>query len=372
MSTFLLRLDPGPGDGPRLAVKDLVDVAGTPTTCACAPVAARARAAAVDAACVATARAAGARIVGKVNLHELAFGGTGVNPWTGTPVNPIDADRIPGGSSSGSAVAVATGEADVAIGTDSGGSARTPAACCGVVGLKTTYGRVPVDGVQPLAPSLDTVGPMATTVAGVELGMRLLDPGFGPLPAPAGVLGRVRLGAAGWVEDAVDSLLAAAGLPVVDVELAGWDAATEAGATVLYGEAVRIHAALIAAHAEELGAETRARIATAAGITDDGLAAALARADPWRAELVGALEGAPVLVTAGIMDEPAPLDDPLRLDTRRPNVALNLAGVPALVLPVPSGRRFPAAVQLLAGHGGDELLVATGLVLEAAAATLRS
>lgn len=370
MTTFLLRLDPLPGAGPRLAVKDLVDVAGTPTTCASRPVAATAVPVEVDAACVAAARAAGARLVGKVNLHELAFGGSGVNPWTGTPVNPLDPTRIPGGSSSGSAVAVATGEADIAIGTDTAGSVRTPAACCGVVGLKTTHGRISVEGVQPLAPSLDTVGPMAADVAGVEVGMRLLDPGFGALPAAATAVGRVRLGAAAWVEDAVDRLLAAAGLDVEDVDLPGWDAATGAGATVLFGEAARVHAELVRAHGDELGAEAQVRLATGAAVTDDELTAALAVADPWRAELAAAFARQPVLVTAGIMDEPAPLDDPGRLDTRRLNVAVNLAGGPALVLPVPSGRRFPAAVQLLAPTGGEELLVATGLVLEAAAATL--
>ena len=179
MTTFLLRLDPGPGDGPTVAVKDLIDVAGTPTTCASRPLAEVAVPAEADADCVAAVRSGGGRLVGKVNLHELAFGGTGINPYTGTPVNPLDPSRIPGGSSSGSAVALATGEADVAIGTDTAGSIRTPAACCGVTGLKTTFGRIPTTGVRPLAPSLDTVGPLARDVAGLVVGMRLLDPGFG-------------------------------------------------------------------------------------------------------------------------------------------------------------------------------------------------
>ena len=91
---------------------------------------------------------------------------TGVNPWYGTPVNPLDPALVPGGSSSGSAVAVATGEADVAYGSDTGGSVRIPAACCGIAGLKTTWGRIPLDGVWPLSPSFDTVGPMARDVAG--------------------------------------------------------------------------------------------------------------------------------------------------------------------------------------------------------------
>src|SRR6185312_11722115 len=131
-----------------------------------------------DAACLAGARAAGARIVGRTNLHELALGVTGINPWYGTPVNPLDPSRVPGGSSSGSAVAVATGEADVAYGSDTGGSVRIPSACCGTAGLKTTWGRIPLDGVWPLSPSFDTVGPMARDIGGLVTGMQLLEPGF--------------------------------------------------------------------------------------------------------------------------------------------------------------------------------------------------
>lgn len=370
MSTFLLRLAPGPGDGPLVAVKDLIDVVDTPTTCASRPLTEGAQPADTDAACIVDVRAGGGRLVGKVNLHELAFGGSGINPYTGTPVNPLDPTRIPGGSSSGSAVVVATGEADVALGTDTAGSIRTPAACCGVVGLKTTHGRVSLAGVRPLAPSLDTVGPMATTVTGLTVGMRLLDPTSGTLPAPAEAIGRVRLGAATWVEDAVDRVLRAAELAVVDTALPGWDAAELAGTTVLFGEAARTNRALAEAHGDELSSETWFRLACGAAIDDAQLTAALAAADPWRDQLGVAFARTPVLVTAGIMDEPAPLDDPARLDTRRLNVAVNLAGIPALVLPLPSGRRFPAAIQLLAPHGGEELLLATATLFEAAAAAL--
>ncbi len=132
---------------------------GEPTTAGCRAVADRAVPAPRDAACMAGARAAGARIVGRTNLHELALGVTGINPWYGTPVNPLDPTRVPGGSSSGSAVAVAVGDADVAYGSDTGGSVRIPAACCGTAGLKTTWGRIPLDDVWPLSPSFDTVGP---------------------------------------------------------------------------------------------------------------------------------------------------------------------------------------------------------------------
>ena len=138
MSTFITRLDHH-GSGPRIAVKDLIDVRGVPTTAGCQAVAQTAQPARTDAACLAGARAADAAIVGKANLHELAFGASGTNPWFGTPVNPLDHGLVPGGSSSGSAVAVADGEADYGYGTDTGGSVRIPAAFCGLAGLKTTY-----------------------------------------------------------------------------------------------------------------------------------------------------------------------------------------------------------------------------------------
>src|SRR6185369_12477768 len=120
------------------------------------------------------------------------YGISGINAAFGTPVNPLDPTRVPGGSSSGSAVAVANAEADVAYGSDTGGSIRIPAACCGIAGLKTTHGRIPLDGVWPLAPSLDTVGPMAVDVAGLILGMQLLEPGFAPASSVPHLVGRIR------------------------------------------------------------------------------------------------------------------------------------------------------------------------------------
>jgi len=150
MTTFITTLH-ATGTGPRLAVKDLIDVAGVPSTAGCRAVARTATPAVADAACLAGARAADARIVGKTNLHELAMLPLGTNPWFGTPVNPLDPSLIAGGSSSGSAVAVATLQADIALGSDTGGPIRVPSACCGTVGVKTTHGRVSVQGVRPLA-----------------------------------------------------------------------------------------------------------------------------------------------------------------------------------------------------------------------------
>src|SRR3954470_11167357 len=165
MATFITKLD-STGDGPRLAVKDIIDVEGVPTTGGSRALERKAKPATADAPCLAGARAANARIVGKTNLHELATMPIGTNPWFGNPINPLDAALIPGGSSSGSAVAVANDDAEVALGSDTGGSVRIPSACCGTAGLKTTYGRVSLGGVWPLAPSLDTIGPMARDISG--------------------------------------------------------------------------------------------------------------------------------------------------------------------------------------------------------------
>jgi aspartyl-tRNA(Asn)/glutamyl-tRNA(Gln) amidotransferase subunit A len=153
----------GPVDGCTVALKDVFDVAGTAT--AAGSVILADRIAAADAAVVARLRAAGAVIVGKTHSHELALGGTGENPHLGDARNPWNPERISGGSSSGSAIAVATGMSMLALGTDTGGSVRGPAALCGVVGFKPTYGLIPTDGVLPSGWSLDHVGTLTGTAA---------------------------------------------------------------------------------------------------------------------------------------------------------------------------------------------------------------
>jgi amidase len=155
----------GPLTGIRLAVKDLIDVGGAVTGGGNSDWANSHAEAAADAPCVAALRAAGARVVGKTVTDELAFSLEGENAFFGTPVHPFDPRRLPGGSSSGSAVAVTWNEADLALGTDTGGSVRVPASFCGVHALRPTHGRIALDGVLPFAPSLDTVGWFARDAA---------------------------------------------------------------------------------------------------------------------------------------------------------------------------------------------------------------
>jgi aspartyl-tRNA(Asn)/glutamyl-tRNA(Gln) amidotransferase subunit A len=156
-------LVPSPLAGIPVSIKNLCDVAGE-TTLAGSKALDDAPPAIADAPVVARLRAAGAVIVGSTNMSEFAFSGIGFNPHYGTPANPADRRRVPGGSSSGAAVSVADGMAVAALGTDTGGSVRIPAAVCGLVGFKPTARRVPIDGVVPLSTSLDSIGPIAASV----------------------------------------------------------------------------------------------------------------------------------------------------------------------------------------------------------------
>ncbi|MEK9967835.1 MAG: amidase [Ferrovibrio sp.] len=175
----------GPLDGRIVSIKDLFDIPGEPTTAgsklrqACAPAAAEAPA-------VFRLRSAGAVIVGKTNMTEFAFSGVGINPHYGTPGNPSDRTRIPGGSSSGGAVSVADGMAEIAIGSDTGGSTRIPAALCGITGFKPSQYRVPTAGAFPLSFALDSIGPMARSVADCALADAIMagETAASPIPAP--------------------------------------------------------------------------------------------------------------------------------------------------------------------------------------------
>ena len=373
MSTFITRMEPT-GSGPRLAVKDLIDVVGVPTTAGCRALADRAQPATRDAACMAGARAADARIVGKTNLTELAMTPIGVNPWFGTPVNPLAPDRIPGGSSSGSAAAVGAGEADVAYGTDTGGSVRIPAACCGLAGLKTTFGRIPVEGVWPLGASLDTVGPLARDLAGIEQGMALLEPGFAGATTPATTVGRIPTFGDPLVEAAIDDALRVAGFEVVAVELPETAGLNDAFATLFFAELWAADHELLETDPAGLGAEVT-ELLTLAPAFSPGAAEARAAADALTASFVSVFGRVEVLALPTLPILPPRLDDPevgtsaMVMKVAGHTPLANVTGLPALALPVPTGGGgLPASLQLMGRHGGEELLVATGRVVEAAVA----
>ena len=245
---FIRYWPPPKGNGLRLAVKDLIDIKGVVTTAGSEYVAETSQPATSDAACLMISRARSVQIVGKTNLSEFAVAPSGINDFFGTPRSPLSkkSNLIPGGSSCGSAVAVANGLADVAFGTDTAGSVRVPAACCGIVGLKTTFGLVSLVGVFPVEPKhLDTVGPMAKDVDHVVQGMDLLQDGFAARYQAAIVakpsakkirIGRLYLGGTDpEIDQAIDNALAQAQFQVVPLDQAfskKWEQAKRDGDTV--------------------------------------------------------------------------------------------------------------------------------------------
>jgi len=370
VGTFITRLE-ATGTGPRVAVKDIIDVAGIPTTGGSRALERLARPAERDAPCLAGARAADARIVGKANLHELAVLPLGTNPWFGTPTNPLDPTLIPGGSSSGSAVAVADDEADVAYGSDTGGSVRIPAACCGVAGLKTTHGRIPLDGVWPLAPSFDTIGPIARDVAGLELGMQLLEPGFAGAAGPARRIGRVKTAADPVIDAAVDGALAAAGFDVVPIEL-DLELGSAAFTTIYFAEFWAADHELVERDPDGVGEDIR-NMLTLADMFRPGLDEALRQREEWISAVRAALAEVELLALPTMPLFP-PRIDAIPADPTELVIALssytsvfNAAGSPATAQPIPAqGSALPASLQLVGPYDGEELLVATAKVVEAA------
>jgi amidase len=374
MSTFITKLD-GAGGGPRVAVKDLVDVAGVPTTAGCRAVERTAKPATHDAACLAGFRAADARLVGKANLHELAMLPLGTNPWFGTPVNPLDANLIPGGSSSGSAVAVANGDADVAIGSDTGGSIRVPSACCGTTGLKTTHGRISLAGVWPLAPSLDTLGPMAVDVAGCVLGMQLFEPGFRPAGASARTIGRIRTSGHPDIEAAIDAALRAAEFDVVTIEWEAVDPGLQAFAPIYCDEMWDVDHELVSNNPDGVGPDIAAMV-DATELFRPAVADARRALAAWKPAFFALFDRVELLALPTLPIFP-PRIDAIGPDNMLATVieitqhvaVFNAAGTPATAQPVPlAGNALPASLQLVGPLGGEELLCATAQRVEAAVA----
>ena len=372
MSTFITRLETS-GRGPRLAVKDIIDMAGVPTTAGSRALERTAAPADRDAACLAGARAAGARIVGKTNLHELAMLPLGTNPWFGTPVNPLDPALIPGGSSSGSATAVAGDEADVAYGSDTGGSVRIPAACCGIAGLKTTHGRIPLDGVWPLAPSLDTIGPMATSIAGLASGMALLEPGFRPAPSAPRRIGRLRTAGHPEIEAAVDAALKTAELEVVELDWDGFETGGNCFTAIYFEEIWQSDHQLVEAHPQDIGEDIHQTLS----LVDLFRAGAdeVRRSLPaWRQSLLDLFDQVELLALPTLPIFPPRLDEvggdammAVVIDITRHVSLFNAAGTPCTAQPVPAaGSVLPASLQLVGPPNGEELLLATAALVEQA------
>ena len=263
----------GPLDGAIVSIKDLFDVAGEVTRAGSKVLAEEGKPAAADAVVVRRLRAAGAVIVGKTNMSEFAFTAIGTNPHFGTPGNPADRSRVPGGSSSGAAVAVADGMCEIAIGSDTGGSVRMPAALCGIVGFKPSRQRVSTEGAFPLSYSLDSIGPLARSVADcAKADAVLAGDDFSPL-TPATLAG-LRVGIAEGpplenLDDTVATAFAAAidqleraGVRLMREKLALLDgmAAVDAKGGIIGAEASAVHRERIARRGGDIDGNVRARI----------------------------------------------------------------------------------------------------------------
>jgi aspartyl-tRNA(Asn)/glutamyl-tRNA(Gln) amidotransferase subunit A len=324
----------------------------------------------VTAEAVARLESAGYVSVGKANLHEFAWGITSENPHYGRVPNPLAPDRIAGGSSGGNAAALAAGMADAALGTDSGGSIRIPAACCGVTGFKPTHGLVPLDGCFPLAPSFDHAGPMARDVDGCAAMMQALVPGFAP--ADLGDLGELQLGVA-WM-DGADRLVrerveaVAARFPraqALELPLPNFGAAFEREAAV-------VHAELWRDHRDLYGENVAAKVERALRITDADAEAAGRARDLYREQLAGLMAGVDLVLTPTLemVAPPAGVGDlALRPRVLRLTYPWNAIGAPALALPCgPAELGLPASAQLIGRPGEDALVLAAGRLLEQALA----
>ncbi|MYB28336.1 MAG: amidase [Acidimicrobiaceae bacterium] len=381
----------GPLHGVPVVVKDLIDVSGVPTEAGSQILAGSI--AATDAAVIVRLKDAGAIILAKANTHEFAYGA--LTPPTR---NPWDLDRMPGGSSGGSAAAVAAGEAFGALGTDTAGSVREPAALCGTVGLKPTYGRINCQGVVPLAWSLDTVGPMTRIVEDCALLFGVLAPtGARRAGPPAAIscdpgssgsgLASLRVAVASElmqplepaVADTLDDLLealSAAGAVVEPVSIGDPDELTATLFVILLAESASYHRPWLESCPERYGADVLAYLEMAADLTAvdyvdaqrlrvvqrSRIDAVLARADvllaPSQQVVAPRVDTDTVVFPTG---ETAPRD----LTLIRPLAPFSLTGHPALTVPLRLGDQgLPIGVQLVGAPFGDERLLEYGSAMQ--------
>ncbi len=383
--------DRGPLHGIPISLKDIIDLAGTPTTAA-----SRLRdghRAVADAPVTARLRAAGAVIVGKCNLHEFAFGTTGEESAYGPTGNPHAPAHVPGGSSSGSAVSVAAGMALASIGTDTGGSIRIPASACGVVGLKPTHGEVSAAGVVPLAPSLDHVGPIARSVGdaallyGIMCGApRRADGGGQRVEPPAA--SRPRLGIPrryflDLLEPAVEAAfadtlerLARAGCRIDDVDIPH---AADTGPVYLHtqlAEAAEQHGADLDARPDAYGRGVRLRLELGRYVLAEDYVRAQRGRRILTAEVDAALENRAALLLPTLPIVPPRLGtatvavgattETTRALTLRLTQLFDVTGHPAISIPCGTAGGLPAGVQLVGRRGRTERLLALAAACEGA------
>jgi amidase len=373
----------------RLAVKDNIDVKGVVTTAGSKRLDRAGIPAEKDASCLAIARLRDVHIVGKANLSEFAVAPSGFNEYFGTPTSPLSKTNklLPGGSSCGSAVAVASGMADVAFGTDTAGSVRVPAAWCGVVGLKTTHGLVPIDGVFPIEPEhLDTVGPMGKDIARTVQGMDLLQKGFAGMyaivvaasPAAQGIrIGLLKLaGTDTNIEQAVDEALARTGFQVVPLDdnfRKEWERATKDGNTIatagVWISNKRFRSAL------GVSARTKAAIRAGQLAYPTSYEQAVARQAAWQNTLKEIFSKVDFIALPTLQTPPPSIPAISKiglLEAQMLNlqntVAVNFAGNPALALPIPlrDAEVAVTSLQLIGPRLGEAALLNAGRLVEAA------
>ena len=351
------------GHGTLVAVKDLVDVKGMATTAG--GIILPDVPAAADAPVIKRIRAAGCLIVGKANLHEFAYGVTSVNPHYGTVRNPHDPGRVAGGSSGGSAVAVAAGMCDWAIGSDTGGSIRIPASLCGVSGFKPAFGSIDIGGVIPLSKSLDTLGPIAPDMASTARAYTMMSGEDVPLDR----LSRPRLGVpAGWVRD-LDSPTSAAwalvsqGLP--EVQFMDHGRLFEVGLTILLFEAASYHRRWATEFPDKYGADVLRLIRR--GLEVPAVDYEKATKERRELELMaqGAMEGidALVLPATGIVAPAVDAGQEVREPLARFTRPFNTTHQPVAVLPAPA-RGLPVGIQVVGRTNAETLRAAMWLERE--------
>ncbi|MDQ0301438.1 amidase [Ancylobacter polymorphus] len=365
--------DKGPLHGIPVAIKDIIDVAGVETSCATRAL--PPRRAARDADCVRRLREAGAILFGKTNLLEFAYGIA--HPAFGQTNNPCDPSRTAGGSSGGSAAAVAAGIVPLALGTDTGGSVRAPAAYCGIVGLKPSFGRLSLEGVHPLAPSLDHLGLLGRSVEDVALGLAALA----PLPAAGvGELASIRLGVCRnqWdspalrpqvrlAGNAVLGRLKSAGVTMVDVALPSPERMTAALLDILLPEAALVHAQTYRDAASGYAPGTAAQIEAGAVLPAVRYLDAKRHQQHWTAELGTLFEAVDAIISPTVPFVAPDTDPALSAEGDDEILTLthaNLTGAPGLSLPCRRESGLPVGLQLTGKPGADAALLALARRLE--------